>query len=155
LFRSWAWTGINTGVQATAYPNEALNFYKFYGYNNTNFDNGNTATNTMYWILTRIYNPVGITQIGTEIPEKFTLDQNYPNPFNPTTTIKFNIPKNAYVKLAVYDILGREVAKLVNNQLTAGTYNYELNGTKLSSGVYFYTLEAGDFVNTKKMVLIK
>ena len=151
----WAWTGINTGVQATAYPNEALNFYKFYGYNNTNFDNGNTATNTMYWILTRIYNPVGITQIGTEIPEKFTLDQNYPNPFNPTTTIKFNIPKNAYVKLAVYDILGREVAKLVNNQLTAGTYNYELNGTKLSSGVYFYTLEAGDFVNTKKMVLIK
>src|SRR5690606_25293751 len=155
LFRSWAWTGINTGVQATAYPNEALNFYKFYGYNNANFDNGNTKTNTMYWILTRIYNPVGITQIGSEIPERFTLEQNYPNPFNPATNIKFSIPKGSFVKLAVYDMLGREVAKLVNSELQAGTYNYDFDGSKLSSGVYFYKLESNSFSETKKMMLIK
>jgi endo-1,3(4)-beta-glucanase len=152
---AWQWAGICTGAQATAYPQEALNFFKFYGHSNANYDNGNTKTNTMYWILTRIYNPVGITQIGSEIPERFTLEQNYPNPFNPTTNIKFNIPKGSFVKLAVYDMLGREVAKLVSSELKAGTYNYDFDGSKLSSGVYFYKLESNSFSETKKMMLIK
>lgn len=151
----WGWTGINTGVQAVAYPNEALNFFKFYGYNNNNYDLGNTASNVMHWILTRVHNPVNITQIGTEMPDAYFLSQNYPNPFNPSTFINFSIPKKSFVNLTVHDILGREVAKLVQTDLNAGTYRYELNGSNLSSGIYFYTLRTEGFAQTKRMVLLK
>ena len=89
------------------------------------------------------------------IPETYNLGQNYPNPFNPTTTISFNIPLQSNVKLYVYDILGREVAKLVNQELNPGNYNILWNAQNLSSGVYFYKLIASGFVETKKMVLLK
>ena len=89
------------------------------------------------------------------IPNKFELQQNYPNPFNPSTAIKFSIPKNLNVNLKVYDLAGREVASLINKELNAGSYEYLFDGSKLSSGVYFYKLTAGDFVDTKKMILIK
>lgn len=98
---------------------------------------------------------VGIQTISNVIPEKFTLEQNYPNPFNPSTIIKFGLPFNGLVKLKVYDILGREVANLVNTDMLAGTYEYTFDGSALSSGVYFYSLEAGDFKETKRMLLIK
>ena len=98
---------------------------------------------------------VGIQPVSNVIPEKFTLEQNYPNPFNPSTIIKFGLPFNGLVKLKVYDILGREVAKLVNTNLLAGTYEYTFDGSRLSSGVYFYSLEVGDFKETKRMLLIK
>jgi photosystem II stability/assembly factor-like uncharacterized protein len=97
-----------------------------------------------------------INIIGSEIlPSSFSLHQNYPNPFNPSTRIKFEIPKGAPVKLRVYDMLGREVAELVNEKLNAGVYEYEWNGVGLPSGVYFYKLEAENFVETKRMVLVK
>jgi hypothetical protein len=98
---------------------------------------------------------VGIQPVSNVIPEKFTLEQNYPNPFNPSTIIKFGLPFNGLVKLKVYDILGREVAKLVNTNMLAGTYEYTFDASALSSGVYFYSLEAGDFKETKRMLLIK
>ena len=98
---------------------------------------------------------VGIQPVSNVIPEKYSLYQNYPNPFNPSTLIKFDIPKNALVKLKVYDILGREVTKLVNTDLLAGSYESSFNGSNFASGVYFYTLEAGDFKQTKKMLLVK
>jgi hypothetical protein len=98
---------------------------------------------------------VGIQSVSNVIPEEYSLYQNYPNPFNPSTRIKFDIPKNALVKLKVYDVLGREVAKLVNANLLAGTYEYTFEGSKFSSGVYFFTLEVGDFKSTKKMLLVK
>lgn len=104
--------------------------------------------------------PVGINQISSEIPSSFALQQNYPNPFNPSTKIKFSIPANvkretANVKLGVYDVLGKEVATLVNEQLKPGTYEVEWDGSNYPSGVYFYKIISGDFVETKKMVLVK
>lgn len=85
----------------------------------------------------------------------YYLGQNYPNPFNPTTTIKFSIPKESIVKIKVYDILGREIATLVNEQKSTGNYSVQFKGSSLSSGVYFYQIQAGDFVDTKKMILLK
>ncbi len=151
----WNWTTINVGVQATAYPQTALNFWKFYGHNNINFDNGSSQSNVMYWILTRSYNAIGIQQIGSEIPVKFNLYQNYPNPFNPGSTFKFDISKNANVKLVIYDLLGREVAALVNQELKAGTYKAEWNASGFASGTYFYRITSGDYSETKKMILVK
>ncbi len=88
-------------------------------------------------------------------PLNFSLDQNYPNPFNPTTTIKFNIAENSFVSLKVFDILGNEVADLLNETKDAGLYEINFNANNLSSGVYFYRLQAGSFTELRKMNLLK
>jgi hypothetical protein len=88
-------------------------------------------------------------------PAAFSLSQNFPNPFNPTTLISYSLPKLSRVVLKVYDLLGREVSTLVSEEKSQGTYKVEFNGRQLSSGVYFYTLRAGDFVQTKKMLIMK
>jgi Secretion system C-terminal sorting domain len=88
-------------------------------------------------------------------PALFSVKQNFPNPFNPTTTINYQIPATAHVSLKVYDMLGREVATLVNEQMSAGNYQATFNGSNLSSGVYLYQLRSGSFVETKKLVLLK
>jgi hypothetical protein len=98
---------------------------------------------------------VGVSNNNNEMPKAYTLAQNYPNPFNPTTNIKFSIPSNGLVKLTVFDITGRQVAVLVNENLNAGTYTADFNAANVASGIYFYKLEAGSFVDTKKMMLIK
>lgn len=98
---------------------------------------------------------LGINIISGEVPREFSLDQNYPNPFNPSTNIKFAIPKAVYVRLAVYDMLGREVESLVNEQLTPGTFEVNWNAAKFSSGIYMYRLVTNDFQMVKKMSLIK
>ena len=85
----------------------------------------------------------------------YSLSQNYPNPFNPVTNIKFSIPTGSVVKLTVFDITGREVATLINQNLNAGSYTADFDASKLSSGIYFYTITAGDFTDTKKMMLVK
>ncbi len=107
----------------------------------------------------------GITYLrndNSNIPQSFSLSQNYPNPFNPVTKIKFQIPvaplsfgEGQGVRLVIYDALGREVAVLINEQLSPGKYETEWDASSFPSGVYFYKLTAGDFVDTKKMVLIK
>jgi hypothetical protein len=90
------------------------------------------------------------------IPTEFRLSQNYPNPFNPVTKIQYDLPKDVKVKLIIYDILGREVIRLVNNEFKqAGRYTVEFNGNNYASGVYFYRIEADKFVQSKKMVLVK
>jgi uncharacterized Ntn-hydrolase superfamily protein len=99
-------------------------------------------------------NPTLINENVTS-PDKFYLFQNYPQPFNPSTTIKFQIPKSSFVTLKVFDALGREVAILVNEEKQAGTFEMEFDGSGLTSGIYFYTLKAGEYTNTKKMSLIK
>jgi len=86
---------------------------------------------------------------------KFNLEQNYPNPFNPTTTISFSIPSSAFTSLKVYDIIGNEVATLVNEEKPAGNYEVRFNASSLTSGTYFYRLTAGSFIQTRKMILIK
>ncbi|NOY46952.1 MAG: T9SS type A sorting domain-containing protein [Chlorobi bacterium] len=89
------------------------------------------------------------------IVEKYFLSQNYPNPFNPSTIIQYSIPMNEFVTLKVYDVLGRKVKTLVNKEQSAGVYNVEFNASKLTSGVYFYRIEAGSFVAVKKLLLLK
>ena len=91
----------------------------------------------------------------TEIPNRFYLNQNYPNPFNPVTTIKFGLAKDAMTKITVYDILGREIQTLVNEFRRAGNHEISFDGSNLSSGTYFYRIEAGEFVETRKMILVK
>lgn len=98
---------------------------------------------------------VGIIQSGTEVPAEFRLNQNFPNPFNPMTKISFSLAKSGPVMLTVFDMAGREVTKLVNTVLNAGNFEYTFDGSKLASGVYFYRLVTNDFVETKKMTLIK
>ncbi|MCW8811204.1 MAG: T9SS type A sorting domain-containing protein [Ignavibacteriaceae bacterium] len=88
-------------------------------------------------------------------PEKFQLSQNYPNPFNPSTTIKYRLTKPAKVTLKVYNLLGKEVVKLVSGDKNAGTYEVEFNASALPSGIYFYELKTGSFAQTKKMILMK
>jgi hypothetical protein len=94
-----------------------------------------------------------------KIPTEFRLNQNYPNPFNPTTTIKYSIPKLSFVTIKIYNVLGREVATLVNEEKPAGNYEVDFNISTFnhhpSSGVYFYQLKAGDFILAKKMILLK
>ena len=98
---------------------------------------------------------VGIQPLGNGVPYVYRLAQNYPNPFNPSTKIAFDIPKAGIVNMVVYDLLGREVATLVNEFKQAGKYDVDFNALNLASGVYFYKITAGEFVDTKKMLLIK
>ena len=98
---------------------------------------------------------VGIVQIGTDVPVEYSLSQNYPNPFNLVTKINFSIQKQGLVTLKVYDMLGREVSSLVNEFKQAGYYSMDFNASALSSGIYFYRLQANDFTDIKKMVLVK
>jgi hypothetical protein len=98
------------------------------------------------------------TSVGTVnniIPGEYKLSQNYPNPFNPTTKIEFALPKNGFVSIKIYDVLGREVKNLVNETKAAGYYSVDFNATDLSSGVYFYKLESNGFSDIKRMMLIK
>jgi N-acetylneuraminic acid mutarotase len=97
----------------------------------------------------------GIVSQDATIPRKFTLHQNYPNPFNPTTAIEFSIPKSEFVTLKIYNVLGEEVATPISERLSTGSYRYEWNASTLASGVYLYRLQAGDYVETRKMVLMK
>jgi hypothetical protein len=97
----------------------------------------------------------GVRIIGSEVPSEYKLSQNYPNPFNPSTSIKFSIPKSGFVSLKIYDVLGREVADLVNQVKSEGTYIVDFDASKFTTGMYFYKLEVNDFVAVKKMVLVK
>ena len=115
-------------------------------------------------ILTNIYRTTnggvgGIVSVDdNEIglrPDGFSLEQNYPNPFNPTTIIKYQVPELSYLTIKVYDVLGNEIATLVNEEKPVGEYVVEFGGTGLTSGVYFYQLRAGDYTVTKKMILLR
>jgi hypothetical protein len=91
----------------------------------------------------------------SDVPSGYRLSQNYPNPFNPTTTISYVLPRSAEVALSVHDVLGREVQILTSGMRPAGTYEVAFDATGLPSGVYFYRLQAGDYVETKRMVVVK
>jgi hypothetical protein len=89
------------------------------------------------------------------IPEEMVLGQNYPNPFNPVTTIEYSLPASNFVSIKVYDILGREIETLINEEKLPGNYKVEFNGESLASGIYFYTMQAGSFSMTRKLILLK
>ena len=113
----------------------------------------NQESNT--YISTVSLNWGSVLESDSEIPSGFSLSQNYPNPFNPSTSISFDLAADSEVKLAIYDVLGKEVSVLVNQHLEAGTHNISFNAGNLSSGIYFYRLEAGNFNDIKKMTLVK
>ncbi len=98
---------------------------------------------------------VNVRLISSEVPGAYTLHQNYPNPFNPSTTIKYSIVSSIHVDLIVYDVTGREIARLVNENQSPGTYEITWAPSELTSGIYFYKLQAGVYSDTKRMILIK
>ena len=99
--------------------------------------------------------PVGVLSNHTIIPERYSLSQNFPNPFNPVTNIKYDLPKDVFVTIKIYDLLGRKIKTLVSEFKRAGSYLVSFNGSELASGVYIYGIQAGDFIRVKRMVLIK
>jgi len=98
---------------------------------------------------------IGVQKISSEIPDKFSLYQNYPNPFNPSTTIRYQIPKEQIVMLKIFDIMGKEIETIVNEKQSPGAYEVNWNALKFSSGVYFYKIETEGFTDTKRMLLVK
>ncbi|MBS4029788.1 MAG: PD40 domain-containing protein [Ignavibacteriales bacterium] len=128
-----------------------------------NFDSTIVSVNNFQWnqnagiqnISTVISKSVGVNEQTNDTPKEFSLAQNYPNPFNPTTTINFAIPVSGFVSLKVFNLLGEEVATVVNEHLEIGTYNVDWNASNVPSGMYFYRLAAGEFTETKKLLLMK
>lgn len=96
-----------------------------------------------------------VTENNNNLPSIFILNQNYPNPFNPTTTITFQIPEKNFITLNIYDVLGKKIVTLINEEKSVGSYKVSFNASELTSGIYFYRLQAGEFIETRKMVLIK
>ncbi len=119
-------------------------------------DNGNLLAGS-YGIWKRPLSEIitDITDKHNNIPQNIELEQNYPNPFNPSTTIQYQIPKSGLVTIKVYDVLGREVKNLLNQNQSEGSHEINFNASNLSSGIYFYQLKAGNFISTKKMLLLK
>jgi len=130
-----------TGYMFNAVSSGAGVVYAGYGPANIWFNGSSLVTET--------------TPISSNVPEKYSLSQNYPNPFNPVTKIYFALPKNGFVSMKVFDMLGREVDNLINEFKTAGSYSVNFNGNNLTSGIYFYKYEVNGFTETKKMMLIK
>jgi photosystem II stability/assembly factor-like uncharacterized protein len=141
--------GVNWFAQLTGATSTSL-ISVFFLNENTGFAGGANGV-----ILKTIKGGVGVQNISSSVPDKYSLEQNYPNPFNPTTNIRYQITKNSYVTLKVYNILGKEIATLVNEKLSAGTYEVKFDGSNLPSGIYFYKLETDKFKDTKKLVLLK
>ncbi|CAF3693578.1 unnamed protein product [Rotaria sp. Silwood1] len=140
--------GVNWTVQATEVGNV---FWEM------SFINQNSGWASGNAIISSTQNGalVSISQTSTTIPESYSLKQNYPNPFNPSTKISFDIKNSTFASLKVFDMTGKEVKTLVNENIAAGSYEINFNASELNSGVYFYTLKTNDFTETKKMMLVK
>lgn len=115
------------------------------------------ASKTVYQSASISYDELNVTDVQNEgsVPSEFKLEQNYPNPFNPSTNIKFRMADFGFVSLKIYNVLGREVATLVNEERPAGSYEIEFDASSLSSGIYFYKLNAVEYSETKKMILLR
>jgi photosystem II stability/assembly factor-like uncharacterized protein len=120
------------------------------------FTDANTGTVVGYsGTILRTTNGGTLVENQPGVPQQYLLSQNYPNPFNPITTITYELLKSSEVTLTVYDVLGREVSVLVNEKRNAGVHEVKFDGSNLASGIYFYRLKAGTYINTKKLVLLK
>jgi hypothetical protein len=155
-------TWINERVSASPFAPTSGTF--FGDYNNITAANGRvrpmwtrlTGSGLSVWTALIDF-PIGINPISSRIPQSFSLHQNYPNPFNPSTKIRYDIPKRSSgeTTLKVYDQLGREIATLVNEKLSPGSYEINWDAADFASGVYYYKLVSGSFTETKKMMLVK
>lgn len=145
------------GIYKTEYRIDSLEAGQVYFWKvlARNYDGDSLWSSNVNGFFIREDAVLDVNKESADQPEKFSLSQNYPNPFNPATTINYALPESAQVTLKVYDILGREVAVLVNEYKQAGTYSVEFNGSGFSSGVYIYQITAGNYSETSKMVLSK
>ena len=155
--QSSAFSDASTGNISFPVSNKIYNYQLHYINTNQNYYSYDIVahpgdTNVKIQLST---SPLSVKQTSGNVPKQFNLSQNYPNPFNPTTVIEYSLPKSGAVKLAVYDILGREVSSLVNENQLAGSYKVQFNADKLASGIYFYQIRSGNFISTKRMVLLK
>jgi photosystem II stability/assembly factor-like uncharacterized protein len=142
--------GVNWSKQKKNYPAIVTNLYfinAFTGWATLSYSNKILKTITG--------GEVTVRNISSEIPDKYSLNQNYPNPFNPATNIKYQIIKNQFVSIKVFDILGKEISTLVNEKQSPGIYEVSFDGSNFPSGIYFYKLETNSFSDTKRMILIK
>jgi hypothetical protein len=151
--------GLNWGTDSRLTADSSFSMYPFVSASGTSvhvvWNDNRNGNYEIYYKRNPTGNPIGITNISSEIPEKFSLSQNYPNPFNPASTIKFAITKLGDVRIIVYDAMGREIQTLVNEKLQAGMYEISFDGSRLTSGVYFYKLITNGYTETKKMLLLK
>jgi hypothetical protein len=168
---SWGVNDGNVGVEAlnsdinhaefshTRVYDVSAGTHTYYALANNYVETGGDGTAYIYGSLTAKYFPdipTAIDEIDLDqIPDKFNLSQNYPNPFNPSTTIQYSLPELGKVKLTIFNTLGEEIKTLVNEEKSAGNYEVEFNSENIPSGIYFYQLKAGDFIQTKKMILLK
>ena len=154
---SWQWSFPGSMTPSSTQQNPANILYLNTGvYNVTLVASNSFGQDTLLrneYILVIPF--LGITNIGGEVPKSFSLSQNYPNPFNPNTVIRFQVAAYRFVELKIYNILGKEVAGLVNSNLNPGNYEVKWDALRFASGIYYYKLNAGDFTDTKKMVLVK
>ncbi|MDP1813622.1 MAG: LamG-like jellyroll fold domain-containing protein, partial [Leadbetterella sp.] len=147
------WKSFTLPMTYSSADSATLYFSAFWPNTPTDGPNGNSVLYIDNLSFDNLISSVPLS--SSELPSKYSLTQNYPNPFNPTTKIKFGLVERSVVNLVVYDILGREVSTLVNQELDAGYHEVKFNAGNLSSGVYFYQLKSGLFVETKKLTLIK
>lgn len=134
-------SGTSTSINKYSYTDKNVSGKFFYRLKQIDLNGGFSYSKTI--------------QVNASKPIEYSLNQNYPNPFNPTTTISYSIPEKSFVTVRVYNMLGNEVASLVNAQIEAGQHNVKFDASGLGSGVYFYTLKAGSFSATKKLMLLK
>jgi hypothetical protein len=145
---TWEKIGYVAGFGTTTEP-------KAYSFVDTKLETGKYSYRLKQINLDGTFEYSNAVNVEVEVPIEYALEQNYPNPFNPSTTIKYSIPEDGFVKLAVYNMLGEEVANLVNAQQKAGRYEINFNASNLASGVYVYRIEAANFTASKKLMLMK
>lgn len=162
---SWSRIASFNGLDSSTWKLQSFNISPYVG-SSTNMlvrfrDSCDTNLNWDGWYVDNInvtafqVAPTGIEGGNALLPTKFELSQNYPNPFNPATKINFALPKDGFVKITIFDLLGREIRTLVNENKTAGYYSVDFSSENLSSGFYFYKMESASFIETKKMMLVK
>jgi len=161
IYGNTNFTWAKTVLANNFYGGTALTVIDFDGDNDLDIIAGASNLGELYWFENQLVSNV-IENKDNSIPKQFHLFQNFPNPFNPSAKIKFTIPSNVIlsgaknlVLLKVYDVLGNEITTLVNEEKPAGSYEVEFNASSLASGLYFYTLQTGNFIQTKKMVLMR
>ena len=154
---SWLWVLPGTNMPTTTQQNPTNIVYNTPGTYSVTLaaTNSNGSDNLVKQCYITVVTNIGIVNNNNQIPDKFSLSQNYPNPFNPVTNIKFQIPNLSNVSLIVYDMLGKKVTNLIDKQLNPGTYTVDWDASDFPSGVYFYKMTAGDFIEIKRMVLVK
>ena len=146
--QNWNKIGYIAGYGTTTEP-------RYYSYTDTKLKEGKFYYRLKQLDYNGSYNYSKEIDIDVTSPNKFTLEQNYPNPFNPVTTLRYSIPQASQVNIKVFDVLGNERDLLVNEEKPAGSYSVKFDGSSLSSGIYFYRMKAGDYSETKKLILLK